>query len=111
LAFKGKDEIVNAAIQSLANALKMSPSSVETLLDYAIVADWQSDPFSRGAYSYIPVGAITAPMVLAEPVANTLFFAGEATNSEGISATMHGAIATGYRAADELLRSERSHAA
>jgi hypothetical protein len=58
---------------------------------------------SLGAYSYVPVGAITAPIRLAEPVADTLFFAGEATNSDGHSGTVHGAIATGYRAADELL--------
>jgi len=36
-------------------------------------------------------------------VANTLFFGGEATNSDGHSGTVHGAIATGYRAADEIL--------
>jgi monoamine oxidase len=66
------------------------------------VCDWQSDPFSLGAYSYVPVGAITAPFRLADPVAGTLFFAGEATNTEGRSSTVDGAIATGYRAANEL---------
>jgi monoamine oxidase len=111
LAFKGEDYIVNAAVESLANALKMSLSSLESQLIAAIAADWQTDPFSRGAYSYIPVGAITAPLILAEPVANTLFFAGEATNSEGISSTMHGAIASGYRAAEEIFEYELRHAA
>ena len=65
--------------------------------------DWQADPFSLGAYSYIPTGAVTAPLRLAEPVAGTLFFAGEATNADGHNATVHGAIASGYRAAGELL--------
>jgi monoamine oxidase len=41
---------------------------------------------------------------LAEPVANTLYFAGEATNSDGYNGTVHGAIATGLRAAKELLQ-------
>jgi len=50
-------------------------------------------------------------MVLARPVVDTLFFAGEATNSDGNSGTMHGAIATGYRAAEELLQSEQRQAA
>jgi Flavin containing amine oxidoreductase len=40
---------------------------------------------------------------LAEPIKDTLFFAGEATESEGRHATVHGAIATGHRAASEVL--------
>src|SRR5439155_4820603 len=111
LALKGSDYILDSAIASLASALKVSPASVERRVAAAFVADWQDDPFSRGAYSYVPAGAITAPIVLAEPVANTLFFAGEATNSDGDAGTMHGAIATGYRAADELLSAARRCAA
>jgi monoamine oxidase len=42
---------------------------------------------------------------LAEPVAGTLYFAGEATNADGYNGTVHGAIATGLRAATELLQS------
>ena len=91
--------------------MKMQKRSIERRLQEFVVADWQANPFSLGAYSYVPVGAITAPMVLAEPVANTLFFAGEATNSDGDAGTMHGAIATGYRAADELLSAGRRCAA
>ncbi len=34
---------------------------------------------------------------------DTLFFAGEATNSDGHHGTVHGAIATGARAACEIL--------
>jgi monoamine oxidase len=103
LALQGDDFIRSAAIQSLANALKMDSGIIERHLHASFVADWQADPFSLGAYSYVPVDAIMAPSALAEPVADTLFFAGEATNSNGNAATMHGAIATGYRAAGELL--------
>src|SRR5262249_8433545 len=98
-------------LQSLANALKLNVRSLEDLLVASFVADWQADPFSFGAYSYVPVGAITAPMGLAEPVADTLFFAGEATDSDGNSGTMHGAIASGYRAACELLKAHFRQAA
>ena len=103
LSYKGDDAIQSAAIRALANALKMSEPALERRITASLVYDWQADPFSLGAYSYVPVGAITAPMRLAEPVADTLFFAGEATNSDGHSATVHGAMATGYRSADELL--------
>lgn len=111
LSLKNDAFILDAAIHSLANALKMSPKAVRERIRATAVMDWQSDPFSLGAYSYVPVGAITAPAKLAEPVADTLFFAGEATNSDGRSATMQGAIATGYRAAEEILAYERRHAA
>jgi len=38
-------------------------------------------------------------------VGSTLFFAGEATNTEDQTGTVHGAIASGRRAADEVQRS------
>jgi monoamine oxidase len=50
------------------------------------------------------VGGLDAAQALAQPVANTLYFAGEATNSDGYTGTVHGAIATGLRAAKELLK-------
>jgi monoamine oxidase len=111
LARKGTQFVFRAALESLANALKLSPTALERRIQAYWIADWQADPFALGAYSYVPVGAITAPIRLAEPVANTLFFAGEATNSDGDSGTMHGAMATGYRAAEELLKGQRRQAA
>ena len=40
---------------------------------------------------------------LAEPVEDTLFFAGEHTAAGGHHATVHGAIASGRRAAERVL--------
>jgi monoamine oxidase len=40
---------------------------------------------------------------LAASLDDTLFFAGEATNTEGHHGEVHGAIATGERAAREIL--------
>ena len=67
--------------------------------------DWQHDAFSRGAYSYQAVGGSEATRALARPVRGTLFFAGEAADVEGRTGTVHGAIATGRRAAAEVERS------
>jgi monoamine oxidase len=111
LALKGDEFILKAAVESLAAALKLNPQGLNRRIDASFVADWQADPFSLGAYSYVPVGAMPASTVLAEPVANTLFFAGEATDSDGDSGTIHGAIATGIRAAEELLVLEERQAA
>jgi len=55
----------------------------------------------------VPVGGLDAPQLLAAPESGTLFFAGEATNGDGRSGTVHGAIATGERAAREVIGSVR----
>ena len=64
--------------------------------------DWQADPFSLGAYSYLCVGAAEAPAELARAIGNKLFFAGEATNGMGDHGTVHGAMESGHRAAREI---------
>jgi monoamine oxidase len=64
--------------------------------------DWQQDPFARGAYSYVTVGASCARAALARPLEDTLFFAGEATDDEE-GGTVAGALQSGKRAARELL--------
>lgn len=63
--------------------------------------DWERDPYTRGAYSYVLAGAGRARNQLAAPLANTLFFAGEATDDEA-AATVEGAFASGQRAAREV---------
>ena len=72
--------------------------------DAVYLHDWKSDPFARGAYSYVRVDGETAREQFAEPLASTLFFAGEATNLEGESGTVGGALQSGQRAARELLK-------
>jgi monoamine oxidase len=104
-AGRSKDNIIRSAVQSLARIMKTAEPELRRRLTASFVHDWQADPFSRGAYSYAAVGGMGAAAKLAQPVAGTLFFAGEATNSDGYNGTVHGAIATGLRAAKELLQS------
>jgi monoamine oxidase len=65
--------------------------------------DWQSDPRSLGAYTYVPAGSFHASEQMSEPVKETLFFAGEHTDTSGHWGTVHGALRSGYRAAKQLL--------
>ncbi len=63
---------------------------------------WRADPWTRGAYSYLPVGAEPADRVrLRTPLVDRVFFAGEHTSSEAPS-TVHGAAGSGERAALEV---------
>jgi len=64
--------------------------------------DWDRDPFSRGAYSYVRVGAGDARRNLAHALDATLFFAGEATSLDNQGGTVNGALETGERAAREV---------
>ncbi|HEY1679732.1 MAG TPA: NAD(P)/FAD-dependent oxidoreductase [Candidatus Sulfotelmatobacter sp.] len=101
----GKDEgtMVQSALETLSRLLRVDMRQVEGWLDAAYVHDWQSDPFSRGAYSYGKIGANAAQKVLASPVAQTLFFAGEATDTSGNNGTVHGAMASAHRAAKQII--------
>jgi monoamine oxidase len=63
---------------------------------------WEDDAHVRGAYSYIPVNGLELPKILAEPIADTLFFAGEATALDAQMGTVFGALESGLRAAHEL---------
>jgi monoamine oxidase len=69
--------------------------------------DWQADPYSRGAYSYAPAGALNASASMTLPVADTLFFAGEHTDTTGHWGTVHGALGSGLRAAAQLLAGQK----
>lgn len=100
------DFVIEQSLRSLGNLLRMNPAKLRGDLESAHFHDWQSDPFSRGAYSYGKVGCDGAQQALAAPVENTLFFAGEATASAN-NGTVHGAMASGYRAANEILRGIR----
>jgi len=65
--------------------------------------DWQNDPYTRGAYSYVNAGGEGAREQLAAPLDDTLFFAGEATDYAGESGTVAAALGSGLRAAREVL--------
>jgi monoamine oxidase len=103
------DEIADAAMASAANAFGIARSELARELVAHGVHNWSADPFSRGAYTYVAAGGFEAHATLAAPVADTLFFAGEATIGDGYNATMEGAMRSGLRAADQCIAaSQRS---
>ncbi len=91
--------IVTSAMQSLRTKFGVrTPDPI----DYQI-SRWASDPYAGGAYSYNALGA--TPMMrdtLMMPLANRLFFAGEATSRKSFG-TAHGAYLSGLQAAKNAL--------
>jgi monoamine oxidase len=64
----------------------------------ACVTGWGGDPYIRGGYSAAKPGEASRRADLATPVADRLFFAGEATHMDFYS-TAHGAYLSGVAAA------------
>jgi monoamine oxidase len=67
---------------------------------------WAADPYARGSYSYAVPGAADERAVLAAPVDDRLFFAGEACSTHDFS-TAHGAYLTGVAAADQAIAARK----
>jgi monoamine oxidase len=63
---------------------------------------WGADPYSGGSYSAALPGKSGYRALLAEPVDNRLFFAGEACSSDHYS-TAHGAYLSGLAAAENIV--------
>lgn len=100
-------EVLRRTLDTLARLFRMTRPSLHEQLESWRIQDWQREPFTRGGYAVIPSGAMDAMDALAAPVRGTLFFAGEATNTEGEEGTVHGALETGWRAAREVLAHAR----
>jgi monoamine oxidase len=94
--------VIESGLATLAWMLNYPREKIEQEFLSAHFHDWQTDPFARGAYSYGKVGSVGAQELLSAPVDGKLFFAGEATDTSGNNGTVHGAIASGQRAARQV---------
>jgi monoamine oxidase len=106
LAGQSRVAVLDAFLATLAKTLGTPRRRLASLLQSWHVADWQSDPLARGAYSYALVGGAGAPAALAKPVSRILFFAGEHTHP-GETGTVAVALETGRRAARQVLEGGR----
>ena len=69
----------------------------------ATLVDWSREKHIHGGYTYPSLHAQVGDRdMLAQPIGNTVFFAGEATHP-AINPCMQAAMETGQRAADEIL--------
>jgi monoamine oxidase len=94
-------KLVAAALRSV--EMVFPEENLQEQLGSVYTQDWQADPYSRGGYSYVRVGGAGARERLAEPLDDTLFFAGEATDADE-AGTVAGALRSGQRAALQILR-------
>ncbi|KAK6121212.1 hypothetical protein DH2020_045038 [Rehmannia glutinosa] len=103
-------ESVNRVLEILKGIFSPKGIAVPDPLQ-AVCTRWGQDQFSYGSYSYVAIGASGDDYdILAENVADRVFFAGEATNRQ-YPATMHGAFLSGMREAAHIMRVARKSVA
>lgn len=105
VAHGNADALLHQCLFSLAKVLGRPLDEINRALSSWHFHDWHSDPFAQGAYSYVPAGALDAPENMQRPVEDTLYFAGEHTDTSGHWGTVHAALATGKTAALNILNS------
>lgn len=70
----------------------------------AVIQDWGKEPFIKGGIAYLKPGGTHADReALAATINNSVFFAGEATDVNGESGTVNGALLSAERAAKEIM--------
>ena len=97
-AAESDEEAVAGAMAVLRRIFDGVPNATATA-----VSRWQEDPWARGSYTYIPVGAsVDDCSRLAQPHAGRMLIAGEATSARYFGSA-HGAWLSGRRAAAWIL--------
>ena len=97
------DQFLAQALRGLERIFSLAPHSLDAELRNWYTHDWQSDPYTLGAYSYAPIGAFDCSEAMTLPLSKTLFFAGEHTDITGHWGTVHGALRSGLRAARQVM--------
>ena len=98
-----QEELLEMALQTLSAFFRRSKEDLTSKLESVHYHNWYNDPFSAGSYSYVTAGGFEFSQAAGRPIENTLWFAGEAMASEGYWGTVHGALASGRRAAAEIV--------
>jgi monoamine oxidase len=98
-----EDKILKMAISSLSEIFKIEEDRITQYLVASHLANWNSDPFTLGAYAYAMVNTSEARKVLNEPVDKTLYFGGEALYEGAEMGTVEAALASGKNVARRII--------
>ena len=79
----GPDLLLTESLRTLSLVFGIPADALRKELTSWHSHDWSADQYSLGAYSYAPAGALDASDKMSIPVAGTLYFAGEHTDTTG----------------------------
>lgn len=97
------EELLQEAIVSLAHVFNVDASFINQKLVAAKVYNWTADPFARGSYSYATLQTKFARKVLKKPIAQTIYFAGEALFEGEQLGTVEAALVSGLDVAKTII--------
>ncbi len=92
-----------AATEDFARAELRALLGAEAGFGPAVVTDWAADPAFLGAYAYARPDCVAARAAMDAPLAQRMFFAGEAWCMDGLAGTAGGAFLSGERAASAVV--------
>lgn len=91
------------SLKSLSHIFNRSTDELKHMLVASRIVNWTNDPFTLGSYDYDMIGSAAARRILAEPIANTLFFAGEYVYDGPAMGTVEAALTAGKLAAERII--------
>jgi monoamine oxidase len=98
-----EDALWDMASRSLSYLLGCPALKVKRAVRAFAIANWVHDPFALGAYTYKGLQTQDAVRTLGEPVADTLYFAGEAFDTGNAMGTVEAALSSGFHVANRCL--------
>jgi monoamine oxidase len=108
---KTAEKMNNRSATNIANDIQADFTALfgaaagQSIVDSKVVF-WSDMPYIKGTYSYQKVGgSMNNRVELSKAINNKIFFAGEATNANGKSGSIHGAMETANRVTTEVLAS------
>jgi monoamine oxidase len=99
---KDDDAILEIALESLSNVFKKPINELKQLLTASLVANWRNDPYAKGAYSYSTVESAAAQKLFNTPIADTIFFAGEAFYDGPSPGTVEAALVSAKNVVEKI---------
>jgi monoamine oxidase len=102
-----EDLLWDMACRSLGYLLGCPALKIKRAVRAFTIANWVRDPFALGAYTYKALQTQEAIQVLSEPVADTLYFAGEAFDTGSAMGTVEAALSSGFHTANRCLHAFR----
>ncbi|MHB1169883.1 MAG: flavin monoamine oxidase family protein [Longimicrobiales bacterium] len=93
----------DVALDVLSEQFAVDRQHLDARLDGFWRSHWDTDPYARGAYSYVLTNGSDAAHAITQPVSDTLYFAGEACVGGAARGTVHGALASGLAVAEQVL--------
>ena len=103
---KTDEEILQLALRSLSNIFGISADELKRSLTASLVANWRSDRYSLGAYSFNTIGSRQAQKFFETPIEDTIFFAGEAFYDGSSPGTVEAALVSAKNVVEKIINNE-----